>query len=35
VFELTVLIGYYAAVSNILNVFEVPIPDGEPLPFPD
>jgi len=35
VFELTVLIGYYATVSNILNVFDVPIPDGEPLPFPD
>jgi 4-carboxymuconolactone decarboxylase len=35
VFELTVLIGYYATVSNILNVFQVPIPEGESLPFPD
>ena len=35
VFELTVLVGYYATISFILNVFEVPLPAGEPLPFAD
>jgi 4-carboxymuconolactone decarboxylase len=33
VFELTALVGFYGAVSAVLNTFEVPLPAGvEPLP---
>lgn len=35
VVELVMLGGYYATVSHILNAFEVGLPSGEPLPFPD
>jgi 4-carboxymuconolactone decarboxylase len=35
VVELVMLAGYYATVSHILNAFEVGLPSGEPLPFPD
>jgi len=31
--ELTMLSGYYALISQLLNVFEVPVPEGEALPF--
>lgn len=33
--ELTMLSGYYALISQLLNVFEVPLPEGETLPFPE
>lgn len=35
VVELTFLAGYYALISHTLNAFDVDIPSGEPLPFPD
>ena len=35
VVELTLLSGYYATISQLLNVFEVPLPEGETLPFPE
>lgn len=35
VVELVFLAGYYATVSHILNAFQVGLPPGEPLPFPD
>jgi hypothetical protein len=28
-----ILIGYYTMVSMSLNVFKVPVPPGEELPF--
>lgn len=31
--ELVGVLGYYTLVSMTLNVFEVPVPEGEPLPF--
>ena len=31
--DLCMTMGCYHAVSNILNMFEVPLPQGEPLPF--
>lgn len=31
--ELVGVLGYYTLVSMTLNVFEVPLPDGEPLPL--
>jgi 4-carboxymuconolactone decarboxylase len=31
--ELVTLAGYYCMISAILNVFEVPVPDGEIPPF--
>jgi 4-carboxymuconolactone decarboxylase len=31
--ELVILLGYYTLVSMSLNVFQVPLPEGEPLPF--
>lgn len=34
VVELVNLLGYYGMVSMTLNVFEVPLPPGEPDPFP-
>jgi 4-carboxymuconolactone decarboxylase len=33
VIELTGILGYYALVSITLNVFRMPLPEGEPLPF--
>jgi 4-carboxymuconolactone decarboxylase len=35
VVELVATIGYYTMVSLTLNTFEVPLPPGEPSPFPD
>ena len=35
VVELVILLGYYTLVSMTLNVFEVPIPVGEDVPFID
>ncbi len=34
VVELVGVIGYYMLVSLTLNAFHVPLPEGEPLPFP-
>jgi len=31
--ELVGILGYYAMVSMILNVFRVPVPEGTPAPF--
>ena len=31
--DLCLTMGTYHAVSNILNMFEVPLPAGQPLPF--
>jgi 4-carboxymuconolactone decarboxylase len=33
--ELVLLLGYYSLISMVLVGFEVPIPDGEQLPFRD
>ena len=33
VVELVILLGYYTLVSMTLNVFEVPLPAGEQMPF--
>jgi 4-carboxymuconolactone decarboxylase len=33
VMELVALLGYYTLVSMTLNVFEVPLPEGEPPEF--
>lgn len=33
--DLCMTMGCYSAVSTILNMFEVPLPRGEPLPFPE
>ncbi len=33
--ELASLVGYYCLISMILNLFEVPLPDGEPPRFAD
>lgn len=33
--ELTGIIGYYAGVSMVLNVFNVPLPDGAATYFPE
>ncbi|MGZ5840789.1 MAG: hypothetical protein ACXWJ8_02505 [Xanthobacteraceae bacterium] len=33
VVDLAGVSGYYAAVSMTLNVAEVPVPDGKPLPL--
>ena len=35
VVELVSIIGYYTLIGNTLNVFQVALPDGEPLPFPE
>ena len=32
--DLSLTLGCYGAVSTLLNMFEVPVPTGEPLPFP-
>jgi 4-carboxymuconolactone decarboxylase len=33
--EIISIIGYYTLIGNTLNVFRVPLPDGEPAPFPE
>jgi 4-carboxymuconolactone decarboxylase len=33
--EVIAIIGYYTLIANTLNVFQVPLPAGEPLPFPE
>jgi hypothetical protein len=33
VIDLVIVSGYYTAVSMTLNVAQVPIPDGKPLPL--
>jgi len=33
--ELTSIIGYYTLIGTTLNVFQVPLPAGEPSPFPE
>lgn len=33
--DLCMTMGCYHAVSNLLNMFDVPLPRGEPLPFPE
>src|SRR5919205_2494977 len=33
VVEIISLIGYYTLIGNTLNVFQVPLPEGEELPF--
>jgi 4-carboxymuconolactone decarboxylase len=35
VVELGTIIGYYTAIGNALNVFEVALPAGVPQPFPE
>ena len=34
VVELGTIVGYYTAVGNALNIFQVPLPAGAPQPFP-
>lgn len=33
--ELGTIIGYYTAIGNALNVFQVALPAGTPVPFPE
>ena len=33
--EIISIIGYYTLIGNTLNVFQVSLPDGEKLPFPE
>jgi 4-carboxymuconolactone decarboxylase len=33
--EVIGIIGYYTLIANTLNVFQVGLPAGEPLPFPE
>jgi 4-carboxymuconolactone decarboxylase len=33
--EIVGICGYYSLVSMVLNVAQVPLPEGEPLPFPE
>jgi len=33
--ELVGILGYYVLISMILDVFRMPVPEGEPLPFPE
>ncbi|MGD9617578.1 MAG: carboxymuconolactone decarboxylase family protein [Alphaproteobacteria bacterium] len=35
VVEIVSIIGYYTLIGNTLNVFQVSLPDGEELPFPE
>lgn len=35
VVELVLLVGYYGMVAATLNAFEVAVPEGETLPFPE
>lgn len=34
VVELTITVGYYGLISKLLNTFEMPVPQGEVVPFP-
>jgi hypothetical protein len=34
VVELGTIVGYYTAIGNALNIFQVPLPAGAPQPFP-
>jgi 4-carboxymuconolactone decarboxylase len=31
--ELVGILGYYVLISMILDVFRMPLPEGEPMPF--
>jgi hypothetical protein len=33
--ELGTIVGYYTAIGNALNAFQVPLPAGAPQPFPE
>ena len=33
--EVIAIVGYYTLIGNTLNVFQVALPEGEPLPFPE
>jgi 4-carboxymuconolactone decarboxylase len=33
--EVIAIIGYYTLIGNTLNVFQVALPQGEKLPFPE
>ncbi|MDF1592079.1 MAG: carboxymuconolactone decarboxylase family protein [Desulfobacterales bacterium] len=33
VVELVFLLGYYTTIAMVLNVFEIPLPEGEQVPF--
>jgi 4-carboxymuconolactone decarboxylase len=35
VVELGTIVGYYTAIGNALNAFQVPLPAGSPQPFPE
>src|SRR5215469_7678939 len=35
VVELGAIVGYYTAIGNALNAFQVPLPAGAPQPFPE
>jgi len=35
VVELGTIIGYYTAIGNALNIFQVAVPAGAPQPFPE
>jgi hypothetical protein len=35
VVELGTIVGYYTAIGNVLNAFQVPLPPGAPQPFPE
>jgi 4-carboxymuconolactone decarboxylase len=35
VVELGTIVGYYTAIGNALNAFQVPLPPGAPQPFPE
>ena len=33
--EVIAIIGYYTLISNTLNAFQVPVPEGMAPPFPE
>ena len=33
--EIIAIVGYYTLIGNTLNVFQVPLPEGEAPPFPE
>ena len=33
--EVIAIIGYYTLIGNTLNVFQIAVPEGTPLPFPE
>ena len=35
VVELGTIVGYYTAIGNALNAFQVPLPAGASQPFPE